>query len=226
MSVRISTRSDLQIKNDVLEELQWDARIDATQIGVLVDNGVVTLAGTVSTYAERLSAQEAAFRVAGVLDVANEIVVEVPGSGLRTDADIARAVRWALEWDVRVPQRRIQCSVSEGWVTLKGPVDSWQQREDAEHAVLNLAGVRGLVNEIEVVGPTPRPEDIRTEVMRALERRADRAANRIEVLVHDGKVTLSGAVDSCRERQVAVGAARGTRGVREVDDRLRVDPSI
>ena len=145
---------------------------------------------------------------------------------VRGDADIARAVRWALEWDVRVPHERIQCSVSDGWVTLKGTVDGWHQREDAEHAVLNLAGVRGLVNEIQVVGALLQPESVLEEIERALTRRAERGARCVDLSVRSGIVTVSGTVDSWRERQVVVGTIRGTKGVQQVEDHLRVDPTI
>ena len=120
-----SVKTDAQIKHEVLRELAWDPRVDETDVGVEVDRGVVTLTGTVATWAKRVAAQEAAHRVAGVLDVANDVVVKIPGTLLRTDTDIAQAVRQALEWDALVPHERIQSTVANGWVTLEGSVDSW-----------------------------------------------------------------------------------------------------
>jgi osmotically-inducible protein OsmY len=115
---------------------------------VTVDDGIVTLAGTVASYAQRVAADEAAHRVRGVQDVAIELEVRLPGILQRTDTEIARAVRWALEWDVLVPDEHIQSSVSNGWVTLAGAADKRTQREDAERAIPNLAGVRGVINDI------------------------------------------------------------------------------
>ena len=118
-------RNDEEIQKSVLDELKWDGRVLATDVGVEVDKGVVTLTGTVESYAKRVAAQEASHRVRGVLDVANDIQIRVPESTGRTDTEIAQAVRQALEWNVFVPQERIHSTVSEGLVTLTGTVDRW-----------------------------------------------------------------------------------------------------
>src|SRR5579859_3746176 len=131
----------MTLQDQVQQELRWDSRLDAADIGVAVQNGVVTLSGTVKTFAEREAGQEAAFRVAGVRDVANDIHVKIPGSISRTDADIVQAVRAALEWDITVPRDRIRSTVSGGVVTLIGTIDDWHQVAAAERAVSNLAGV-------------------------------------------------------------------------------------
>jgi osmotically-inducible protein OsmY len=117
-------KTDAEIQQDVIRELKWDPRVEETEVGVEVDNGIVTLTGTVSSWAKRLAAKEAAHRVFGVLDVANDVTVKVPGSLTRTDTDLAQAVRHALKWDVMVPDERITSTVSNGWVTLEGTVDS------------------------------------------------------------------------------------------------------
>ncbi len=215
-------KSDAQIQQGVLQELKWDTRVEETDVGVEVDQGVVTLTGTVSSYAKRLAAEEAAHRVAGVLDVANDVQVRVPGSWARTDTDIAHAVRRALEDDVEVPDERIQSTVTGGVVTLAGSVDFWHQRVDAERAVRQLAGVRGLTNQLSVSLTPRRAEEVRQEIEAALERRAERTAEHIEVSVQDGTVTLTGPVHSWSERQAVIGAARFSPGVRAVNDRLRI----
>jgi osmotically-inducible protein OsmY len=207
----------------VQQELRWDSRIDAADIGVAVHDRIVTLTGTVKTFAERKSAQDAAFRVYGVRDVANDIQVKVPGHLVRTDADIAQAVRAALEWDVRIPSDRIKSSVSEGVVTLLGTTDHWSQVAAAEAAVGNLAGVQDVVSELLVSGPELDSGAVQRDIEEALERRADRAARRIEVVVQDGIVTLTGRVHSPAEREAVLGAARFTHGVHEVEDHLRVE---
>lgn len=120
-------KTDAEVQQDVIRELKWDSRVEETDVGVEVDTGIITLTGTVSSWGKKIAAAEAAHRVRGVLDVANDIVVRVPGIGGRTDTEIAQAVRNALEWDVFVPDTRIQSTVSAGVVTLKGDVDSWIQ---------------------------------------------------------------------------------------------------
>src|SRR5690242_16211778 len=113
---------DPEIQQAVIRELRWDTRVDETDVGVEVDNGVVTLTGTVDTYQKRMAAQQAAHRVSGVLDVANDIRVHIPGTGARTDTEIAQAVRGALEWHTDVPHEHIRSTVMDGQVTLEGHV--------------------------------------------------------------------------------------------------------
>ncbi len=136
-------RSDAAIQEDVVSELRWDTHVAVTDVGVEVDAGLVTLTGTVSSYVKELAAQEAAHRVRGVLDVVNHITVTIPGISARTDADIAQAVRQALQWDLLIPEEHLQTTVANGWVTLMGQVGRWSQRQDAEQAVRHLAGCRG-----------------------------------------------------------------------------------
>ncbi|MFN8525454.1 MAG: BON domain-containing protein [Chloroflexota bacterium] len=217
-------RLDSAIQQDIIKELRWDTRVKETEVGVSVDGGVVTLTGTVDSYAKKLAAQDAAHRVYGVLDVANDIQVKLPADAGRTDTEIARAVREALEWNVVVPDQRITSTVSAGWVTLEGGVETWHQREDTERAVRFLQGVKGVTNRLVVHAPAVEAEEIRGEIEEALERRAEREAKRILVSVADGTVTLTGVVRSTAERRAVVGAARATSGVRDVVDRLRVQP--
>lgn len=215
-------KSDAEIQLEVLQELKWDTRVEETEIGVAVHKGVVTLTGTVSSWAKRLAAEEAAHRVAGVLDVANDVEVKFPSSLARSDTEIAQAVRHALEWDVFVPDTRIQSTVSDGRVTLDGTVDTLSEREDAERAVQNLSGVRAVTNRIKVAPSMRVPHDVEKAIEEALERRAQREAKRITVTVTDGRVTLMGHVRSWAERQAVVGAARYAPGVETVDDRLHI----
>jgi osmotically-inducible protein OsmY len=217
-------KTDTQIHHDVLEELKWDSRVDETEVGVQVAGGVVTLTGAVPSWAKRVAAQEAARRVIGVLDVANDIQVKVPGGLARTDTEIARAVRRALEWDVLVPEDKITSTVTDGWVTLDGVVERWSERNDAERAVRNLAGVKIVVNKVTVKGAQPMMDDIRRSIEQALERRAEREARRIRVDVRDGTVTLTGMVHSWAEHKSVLAAARFTPGVQAVEDHLRTQP--
>lgn len=216
-------KTDAQLQRDVLEELKWDTRVVPTHVGVEVARGTVTLTGTVESWGERLAAQEAAHRVLGVLDVANDVHVKPPNSSERTDADIARAVRSALEWDVVVPDVRIRATVSSGVVTLEGDVDCWSQFDDAARAVRNLAGVREVENKIAVESSASSvsPQSVRAAIQAALERRADRAASQVEISIADGTVILTGEVPSRAEVDAVEAAARATPGVRRIDSRIR-----
>src|SRR5512145_2428549 len=155
-------KSDEEIQSEALFQLDWDSRLKQCDIGVTVKKGVVTLTGTVDSYAKKLAAQKAAHSVPGVLDVANEIEVKVTGSLRRTDSEIARAIRHALEWDVLVPSYKIHSTVENGWVTLEGEVEYYSERADAERAVSRLRGVRGVTNEIAVCAPPVESERVKS----------------------------------------------------------------
>lgn len=224
--VTAGKKTDAEIQQDVLRELKWDTRVEETDVGVEVDAGVVTLSGTVGSWGKRQAAADAAHRVRGVLDIANDIVVRTPGTPGRTDTEIAQAVRNALVWDVFVPDTRIRSTVSNGVVTLDGDVDNWRQAEDAERAVRNLAGVRAVMNLLAVKGPKVDAVKVRQSIEDALERQAQREARRVWVEVDDGAVKVFGTVRSWAEREAVIGSAKGTPGVRRVEDKLRIEPSF
>jgi osmotically-inducible protein OsmY len=217
-------KTDAQFQQDVLQELRWDTRVKETDIGVEVDRGIVTLTGTVDSWAARIAAQEAAHRVAGVLDVANDIHVKLPASTERTDADIARAARAALEWDVLVPDAKIRTTVTNGVVTLEGEVDYWTQHDDAGRAMRNLAGVREVKNLISVAphARTVSPETLREAIDGALQRHIAHAAKHVNIVISGSKILLTGEVPSWAEHDAVVGAVRATHGVATVDDQLRI----
>ncbi len=218
-------KTDAQLQNDVSEELRWDTRIDEVGIGVAVNDGVVTLTGTVGTWAARVAAARAAHRVAGVLDVANDLRVRPAGSPAKTDTEIAQAVRRALEWDVFVPQQRICTTVTQGVVVLEGNVEYWSQRDDTERCIANLDGVVGVSNRIAVRPAAPEPAEnaIHKAIEQALERRAEDAAHGVHVTMLDATVVLSGKVRSKAELDAVKSAARGTPGVVDVQSRLRIE---
>lgn len=217
-------KSDSQIKTDVLNELKWDSRVDETDVGVQVKEGIVTLVGSVDVYAKKVAAREAAHRVHGVLDVVDELQVKVAGVGGPTDTAIARAVRDALEWDAFVPDEKITSTVSLGIVTLEGVVPTWSQRADAERVVRGLAGVRGVINQITVMAKAVDSSRIKADIEEALERQAEREARRIGVSVKDGVVMITGRVRSWVEKDTIDRVVGFATGVRRVDDRLIVDP--
>ncbi|HZT07516.1 MAG TPA: BON domain-containing protein [Chloroflexota bacterium] len=217
-----AVKSDSDIKSDVVAELKWDSRVDETDIGVEVQDGIVTLTGTVPSYAARIAAQNAAHRVRDVLDVVNHVDVRLPTSTIRTDVDIAADVRRALERDVFVAADRIRTTVSHGELTLEGEVDLLRERDDAWNAVLHINGVTRIVNKLEVRRPELSPYQIRRAIEDALQRQLAREVERIEVLVADGTVTLQGKVRSWPEKRAAIEATRHAPGVSSVVDQLEV----
>lgn len=216
--------SDEDIQQRVLQELRWDPRVEPTDVGVEVDNGVVTLTGTVESYAMKMAAEEAAKRVYGVKAVANDIQVKLPFERTRTDTDIAAAAVQALQWNTEVPHERIKVTVRDGWVTLEGDVDWHYQKTAAERAVRNLVGVKGVSNLIRITAPTVTVSatEVKSEIEEALKRNAELEARQIDVDVRDGKVILRGSVDSWDDREEAENAAWSARGVSDVENQLTV----
>lgn len=223
MSVAI-TKSDSQIKSDVLDELKWDRTVDDTDVGVQVHNGIVTLTGNVPSLSKKMAARDAAHRVLGVHDVVDATTVRLPSMWTRSEEEVAQAVRSALKWDSLVPDERITSTVSNGMVTLHGNVETWSQRHEAERTVERLIGVRGVINQLVVVGPRVNPDQIRHSIEAALERQTEREARRLSVSVLDGVVTITGTLRSWGEKNAIERAAGHAPGVRRVDDRTTVDP--
>ena len=215
--------TDEEIQRKVLDELRWDPEVDPTDVGVEVDDGVVTLTGTVDSYPVKHAAERAAHRILGVKAVANDIQIKLPFDKTRTDTDIATAAAHALEWDTQVPFERINLTVRNGWVTLDGEVDWAYQKEVAERAVRNLTGVRGVTNLLHIAAAlTAVPEEVRFMIEEALKRNAELDARRIRVEAADGKIILSGRVRSWAEREQAESAAWAAEGVSDVENQITV----
>lgn len=223
MAVSIHTDEDIQ--RDVLEELTWDIRVRPNEIGVVVKDGIVTLTGWVDSYLNKTAAQEDAHRVSGVRAVANDIEVRLPGSAERTDTDLARAALNALKWDAGIPTDKIDITVSQGWMTLKGAVDHFFQKRDAERAIERLSGVRGISNLL-TVKPQPAPQDLKSQIQKALVRNAQTDASRITVEVQGSEVILRGTVSSYVEKKAADETAYSASGITEVDNRILVSPPL
>ena len=214
-------KTDSQLQQDVLAELNWEPSINAAQIGVEVNDGIVTLAGHVGSFAEKWDAERATQRVAGVKALAVEMDVKLPSLSVRTDADIARTADNALNWTTYLPAESVKVMVENGWITLSGDVDWSYQRESAGTAVRYLMGVKGVHNQIGIK-PKVSSSAVKTEIEAALKRRALKDAPHISVTVHGADVTLSGTVHSWSERELATSSAWCTPGVHKVTDNITI----
>ena len=216
-------KTDIQLKSDVSSELAWDPSINATAVGVMVKDGIVTLSGHLNTFAEKHAIERAVRRVAGVRGLALDLDVKLASDHKRNDTEIAEAAVTALRWHSWVPEDRIKVEVEDGWVTLRGEVDWHYQLASAEQSVRPLLGVRGLTNSITVKRRT-NERDVSSQITAALIRHAQQEAKSISIRITDGAATLSGAVHSLPEHDAVVAAAAATRGVSRVVDKLSVRP--
>jgi osmotically-inducible protein OsmY len=215
--------NDLQLRQDVLDELEFEPSVNAAHIGVTANHGVVTLTGFVTSYAEKTAAERAARRVKGVRAIAEEIEVRLPSDTKRADDEIAARAVDILKWQVGVPADRIGVKVEKGVVTLTGEVD-WQfQKTEADHIVHKLSGVVDVVNEVRVASPVHAYE-VKDKLEKALQRSAEVEAARITVETEGGKVILNGKVKAWYERDIAERAAWSAPGVTEVQNRITIEP--
>jgi VCBS repeat-containing protein len=218
------TKTDLKLKQDIEAELRWDPKINAAQIGVSVDKGVVSLLGAVDTYPEKWAAENATKRVSGVRTVAQDLTVKILVDHKRSDSEIAGATQNALKWDVFVPPS-VTAKVQEGAVTLEGEVTWNYQRDAAERAIRHLAGVIAVYNSVTVKAHTSTAE-VKERVEAALQRQATTDAKSIHVETSGGTVTLTGHASSWQSIEDAEDAAWAAPGVTEVVDHLTVSMTI
>jgi len=216
-------KNDIDLRRDVLDELECEPSVDGAHIGVTARDGVITLTGAVKSYSEKLTAERVARRVHGVTAIANDIDVYLPGSAERTDSDIARAAVDILKWRTSVSYGQLKASVTKGWITLEGDVD-WQYQKDAAFdAVHHLVGVKGVTNLITVM-PRVSTSEITSRIQAAFLRSAEVDAHKVCVETHDGKVTLRGDLRSWSEREEAERTAWAAPGVTDVENFIVVTP--
>ena len=214
---------DLQLQRDVIAELTWEPQVDPADIGVAVNEGVVTLSGQVKSYPEKLAAEKAARRVAGVKAIAEEIQVRFASDRKTADHEIARRIVDVFAWHESIPETKIDVIVEKGWVTLTGTVDWTYQSEAARKAASHISGVTGVTNRIEILS-LPVVADMRDRILAAFKRQAAIDASSVSVQTEGSTVKLSGTVKNWNERMIAARVVAAAPGVTKVKNKIEIAP--
>ncbi len=218
-------KTDAQIQQDVMEEMNWEPQLNATQIGVAVKDGIVTLSGTVDTYLKKRKAEKAAKRVKGVKAVAEDIEVKLSGFGKKNDTELAEAVLIALKWNSAVKEEKVKVKVENGWITLDGEAEWLFQRNAATRAVEHLNGVVGVTNLISIK-PHLDAKVVKSKIESAFQRSASLDSDRINIETIGNRIILKGKVRSWAEKIDAENAAWKSPGVEIVENKLEIDPMV
>jgi osmotically-inducible protein OsmY len=212
--------NDKQLRQLVVDELEYEPSIDAADIGVAAENGVVTLSGHVTDYVQKMAAERAAWRVKGVKGIAQKIEVRLSGDKKWNDDEIAQRALNILAWSTLVPKDCIRVKVADGWITLSGGVNWNYQRQAAENEVRKLSGVKGVTNSV-TLNSGIQASDLKRRIQDALKRHAEVEADAVRVDVRDdGTVRIEGRVDNWSEMQAVEHAVWSAPGVQRVDDHL------
>jgi osmotically-inducible protein OsmY len=213
-------KTDLELKNDIVAELAYEPSVNAADIGVSVKEGMVSLNGSVNSYAAKLAVAHGAKRVAGVKGVTDEVVVHLPDFYRRTDDEVAAAAAKSIDSIIGVPNGAVSVMVRDGWLTLEGIVEGLYQKNAAEEAVQNLPGVKGIINLIIIRPMQLISSEVNAVIKAAFERNAQLDARKIQVETSGDKVVLRGTVGNRLEREEAERAARSVSGVSEVENNI------
>jgi len=215
---------DEVIKKDVVDELFWDNRIDASQINVSVENGVVTLTGEVPAYSVLSIAKSAVFNIEGVSDVIDNLVVRYAAPpGIPTDSEIKTRAENILNWDPTIDEDSLDVSVHDGVVTLEGTVEGYWKKWQVKDRVSGIRGILGIEEKLAVV-PSRRITDeiIARDIIKSMDRDLLVETENVTVEVENGVAKLFGEVPGWLSRRAAETDASYTSGVIDVRNELRV----
>lgn len=218
-------KTDSEIQKDVIEQLKWESFLKASEIGVAVKNGVVTLSGTVDSYLKKIAAEDAAKRISGVKVVAEDIDVKYPNSLIKNDTEIAEAVLNSLKWHSAVNEEKIKIKVENGIVTLEGEVDWEYQRNSVVTQIESLIGVKKIINNI-IIKAGIVPKELKQKINAAFLRSATIDSEKINIEVSGQKVILKGKVRSWAEKNDAENAIWASPGVNKVENKLEIENEL
>ena len=214
---------NIKLKDYVQNKLLLDIWVEEKGVNVNVEDGIVTLSGTVPSYFGKIHAADVVKKIWGVKGVVNELRVNLSTHLKRNDQAIAQAAVTALEWDVAIPTDTIKVVVENAIVTLSGEVAFDSQRTRAYNDVRSLYGVENVINAITLkLTPQINVQDVEKQIERDFQRNAALHAHKIKVKIEGKRVCLSGSVSSWFEYKEANDAAFAVPGVQEVQNDLEM----
>lgn len=217
-------RTDAEIKQEIVDELEWEARLHGLNIFVDVNHGQVTLNGTVTSYPKKMDAERAVRSVEGVRGVDNELEVKIAAIDRRSDEEIRHAIENAITWNSPIDENKIKVTVREGKVLLEGNVNWEYQRSKARLLAGDILGVTDVTNLLNVEPDVPAPSEVLQKIIEAYRRHYYLDPDKIKVEVLGSKVILSGEVHTLAEKYAAQNIAWSARGITEVQNNLEVQP--
>lgn len=216
-------KSNQDLQKEIQEALKWEPLLHAAEIGVIVKDGVVTLTGTVDSYAKKLEAENATKKVAGVQALVEKIEIKhVNSSSKLDDSEIAHNITQALKWNLEVPKEKVRVKVENGWITLEGELQWKYQSDCVISSIKNLLGVTGISNKIKIKPSTEEVIELQN-IVEALRRNWSIDDRNIEVSLKNHNVIISGKVNSWYEKNEAERIAWNAPGVWNVINKLEVD---
>jgi osmotically-inducible protein OsmY len=217
--------SEEQIKKDIVDQLYWDSRVDASEIEVEVTGDKVTLKGSVPNYSAKGAASADAWAISGVRDVENQIeVIYPPSVTVPTDEEIKSNIETSLELNLSLDATDIEVLVTAGIVTLQGSVDAYWKKTRTESIASGVSGVLDIINKLTIV-PTENfiDKEIAEDIVGSISRNFNADAEKVDVKVEDGEVTLSGTVADWSAYRAVMDATEFTAGVVNINDNLIIE---
>lgn len=217
--------SEKSIKQKVLDQLFWDSRVDSSDIKVEVKDGTVILTGNIPSYIDKGRAETDAWSIEGVKRVDNKLGVKIPEFvEVPTDEKIELHINNLLNLSYNIDESKIDVSVDNGIVTLRGVVDAYWKKLQIKNLISEIAGITDVINEV-TIAPTSSltDEKIAKDVISSLERNYLVNVNEINIKVENGKVKISGVVKNWKAYDAAMDCIKYTAGVVDIDDKLVIE---
>ena len=216
-------KNDVTIKESILEEITWDNQVSVLDLDVQVEDGIVTLHGTVPNFNSRRRLEKDVLAIDGVKDITNNISIDFSGVAETSDDKIRDFIIELLEWNSLIPDLKIEIRVNDGFVKVEGSVDYLWKKDYVENIIAQVRSVKGIHNHLTVV-PSRSVEDrlIAENILSSFRRRKKILQDIITVKVNKGNVTLKGTIPSGISRLIITDLVKNTEGVKEIKDELGI----